>query len=128
GTVTDAAGKPVVGAEVIYDHVRNPAKTDDKGHFDIDKVFPSQVGKFRSYSQMNVRHPDFVENNLRLRADQQTSVEKPLDLKVELDPGVVLSGKLTEEGTGKPLDAYAVAVESMHGFLGTAYSDAEGKY
>jgi 5-hydroxyisourate hydrolase-like protein (transthyretin family) len=142
GRITDEAGKPVAGARVWTKGLRTgpidgigTATTDadgqyaiaDMGRFTDEDARPRPIGngvmagEARVY--FNVRHPDFAH-------ERPTWNRIPSTVDVVLHPGGVITGRVTDQVTGKPAAGVALSLQGVKGLVsdGQARTDADGKY
>jgi beta-lactamase regulating signal transducer with metallopeptidase domain len=130
GTVVDAQGRPVAGATVMQDFMNGwpipgilSAKTDGKGHFEIDKI---GVFKLRDGSSLpahfSVSHADYPKSAVQLSG--------PLaDVVIPLPDGCRITGKVTDGVTKRPAAGAVVTAQRLDApgeFLGV--TDAAGRF
>jgi hypothetical protein len=129
GAVTDAqTHKPIAGADVSSDAITNPSKTDAQGRFVLEKIKPSHFGAFHDSGRVYMHHDDYVDEEVLAK-----SVEAAKDntINIELRRGVLLTGTMTDQQTGKPLKNQGVMVRDEDSIVGqwwSAWSDENGKY
>jgi RNA polymerase sigma factor (sigma-70 family) len=94
------SGKPVEGAVVsVVDpttHTRVSARTDASGRFRIDGVPKAD------YYQVTLNPVPGIDPFLRhSEIVDDTEGQKPIDLPIELSPGVLIVGRLVDKSTGR---------------------------
>jgi hypothetical protein len=125
GQVTDPAGRPVAGAQI---NVLNPTTqmflgaslqtiSDGEGRYALEGVPLAEIGLRCQHE----RYRPWVRLDLAVRAPGET-----LTVNIPLDPGTVVSGRVLEEGTGKPIPKADVMAVNEHTW--TVLSDGEGRF
>ncbi len=128
GVVTDSAGRPVAGAEVVNQgngtaDVRR-SKTDAQGKFRIDDVVANSVGH-----DLVVRAKTFAPRRVEF---QPGTVDRPAEVSVRLEPGHRIRGRLLNMA-GKPIAKAMVYFDRGNqlpgGELGgSTTTDSEGRF
>jgi protocatechuate 3,4-dioxygenase beta subunit len=131
GIVVDSEGKPVKGATVHPSikfkkrpgdegelYVGGEVKTDDDGRWHFDSV-PAAMNAV----SVSIKHPQLMPATQNLtRADFGLEAGKQPTAKIELKPGIVITGHVTDEA-GKPIAGARVFTRERE-----AKTDADGAY
>ncbi len=124
GVVTDPAGHPVPGAQINVLNPRNQmflgslqAASDAQGRYVIDGIAPQEIGLRCQHE----RYRPWVRLDLQVRAPGETVV-----VNVAMEAGTAVSGRVLEEGTGRPIAKADVMAVNEHTW--TVLTDAEGRF
>jgi hypothetical protein len=129
GTVVDSEGKPIAGAQVC-DNVQPPVSTDASGAFSLQHLPDIARESFSDTISIVFRHPDFVQR--KLGTDNLPPHQSDGSIRVTLEPGVLLTGVMTDSADESPLPRaglYATATLPRGESLDTtAIADEQGRY
>jgi protocatechuate 3,4-dioxygenase beta subunit len=140
GRITNAEGKPVVGAIVVGPHnqLAKPlpgiycAVTDEDGKYEINDLPPFDIDDMPDYPTgfasvkylsvaAAVEHPDYavgVVEYTRLPAQVDCVLARPVNL----------SGQVSLDNSGKPAEKATVTVVTQGGLVTALETDADGKF
>jgi protocatechuate 3,4-dioxygenase beta subunit len=125
GVVVDDNDQPIANAEV-YDMQTDPVRTDADGHFEMKKRL--EIGGRHAFRPFLVRHPDYVEKEVTQTAKDIASGE----MRIKLDRGVLISGKVLDAQNGEPVFGAGVKTEDMNprarGTKKYTYTTTDGSY
>ncbi|MGH3353113.1 MAG: carboxypeptidase regulatory-like domain-containing protein [Nocardioides sp.] len=117
GTVTDAAGSPIAGAEVLVDGERDRTLTTDASGSYTAQVTVGTYAVSASAFGFLVSAPESVDVAL----DETETV----DITLEAAPGHAVSGTVTDAGSGDPFAGITVTIDAP---IDPVRTSAEGTY
>lgn len=125
GIVVDEAGQPVAGCLVRFGMGWDPVRTNAAGEFQFEHFTKLLGTPFSDSRILQFAHPDFVRRTMWLRSEQHTLRQADGRWRIELRPGVMITGRVIHDQTGQAVPG---AVVTFSGSDGRATTAADGSF